>query len=277
MDRVALIELDPKATQGQLVAAIEPVADRLLKRYKAAKEAYEKAVAKHTDGPDAQAAKDVVDALLLFKRDLGTFVRVYAFLSQMFDYGNTAIEKRSIFFKRLLPLLEFGREREGVDLSKVTLTHHKLKRQGVSPLTLGEAEGEYKLDPMTGPGTGQVQDKEKIKLSEIVQKVNDLFEGELTEDDKLVYVNNVLMGKLLESDLLMQQAANNSKEQFANSPDLSSELMNAIMDAFEAHSTMSKQAIDSDKVRQGLKHILLGPAELYEALRSKWASRSESI
>ena len=273
VDRVALIELDPKATQGQLVTAIEPVADRLLKRFKAAKEAYNAAVAKYPDGPQAQAAKDVVDALLLFKRDLGTFVRVYAFLSQMFDYGNTAIEKRSIFFKRLLPLLDFGREREGVDLSKVTLTHHKLKRQGNSPLTLGEAEGEYKLDPMTEPGTGQVQDKEKIKLSQIVQKVNDLFEGELTEDDKLVYVNNVLMGKLLESDLLMQQAANNSKEQFANSPDLSTELMNAIMDAFEAHSTMSKQAIDSDKVRQGLKHILLGPAELYEALRSKWQDR----
>ena len=277
VDRVALIELNPKATQGQLVAAIEPVADRLLKRFKAAKAAYDAAVAKHPDGPEAQAAKDELDALVLFKRDLGTFVRVYAFLSQMFDYGNTAIEKRSIFFKRLLPLLDFGREREGVDLSKVTLTHHKLKRQGDSSLTLGEADGEYKLDPMTEPGTGQVQDKEKIKLSEIVQKVNDLFDGELTEDDKLVYVNNVLMGKLLESDLLMQQAANNSKEQFANSPDLSSELMNAIMDAFEAHSTMSKQAIDSDKVRQGLKHILLGPAELYEALRSKWTSRSADL
>ena len=277
VDRVALIELNPKATQGQLVAAIEPVADRLLKRFKAAKAAYDAAVAKNPDGPEAQAAKDELDALVLFKRDLGTFVRVYAFLSQMFDYGNTAIEKRSIFFKRLLPLLDFGREREGVDLSKVTLTHHKLKRQGDSSLTLGEADGEYKLDPMTEPGTGQVQDKEKIKLSAIVQKVNDLFEGELTEDDKLVYVNNVLMGKLLESDLLMQQAANNSKEQFANSPDLSSELMNAIMDAFEAHSTMSKQAIDSDKVRQGLKHILLGPAELYEALRSKWQDRGARV
>ena len=277
VDRVALIELNPKATQGQLVAAIEPVADRLLKRFKAAKAAYDAAVAKNPDGPEAQAAKDELDALVLFKRDLGTFVRVYAFLSQMFDYGNTAIEKRSIFFKRLLPLLDFGREREGVDLSKVTLTHHKLKRQGDSSLTLGEADGEYKLDPMTEPGTGQVQDKDKIKLSAIVQKVNDLFEGELTEDDKLVYVNNVLMGKLLESDLLMQQAANNSKEQFANSPDLSSELMNAIMDAFEAHSTMSKQAIDSDKVRQGLKHILLGPAELYEALRSKWQDRGARV
>ena len=82
-------------------------------------------------------------------------------------------------------------------------------------------------------------------------------------------MNNVLKGKLLESDLLMQQAMNNSKEQFSNSPDLASELMNAIIDAFEAHGTMSKQALDSEKVRQGLKHILLGPAELYESLRQR--------
>lgn len=62
-------------------------------------------------------------------------------------------------------------------------------------------------------------------------KVNDLFDGELTDDDKLVYVNNVLKGKLLESEILMQQAASNTKEQFANSPDLANELLNAIMDA----------------------------------------------
>ena len=276
VDRVALIELNPKATQGQLVAAIEPVADRLLKRFKAAKAAYDAAVAKNPDGPEAQAAKDELDALVLFKRDLGTFVRVYAFLSQMFDYGNTAIEKRSIFFKRLLPLLDFGREREGVDLSKVTLTHHKLKRQGDSSLTLGEADGEYKLDPMTEPGTGQVQDKEKIKLSEIVQKVNDLFDGELTEHDMLAFVNNI-KGKMLESDLLGKQAINNTKEQFSNSPDFSAEQMNAIIDAFDAFTTMSKQALDSEKVQQGLKHILLGPGELYEALRSKWTSRSADL
>ena len=45
--------------------------------------------------------------------------------------------------------------------------------------------------------------------------------------------------------------------------------MNAIMDALSAHSTMSKQALDSEKVRGGLKDILLGPAQLYEALRGK--------
>jgi type I restriction enzyme R subunit len=275
VERVVQVELNPKGTQAQLIAAIEPVADRLLKRFKASSEAFKVASEKLPGGelgPDGQAAKDELEALTLFKRDLGTFVRVYAFLSQMFDYGNTDIEKRSIFFKRLMPLLDFGKEREGVDLSKVTLTHHKLRQQGTQPLVLGENEAEYKLDPMTAPGTGQIQDKEKIKLSEIVQKVNDLFDGELTDDDKLIYVNNVLKGKLLESDLLMQQAMNNSKEQFSNSPDLASELMNAIIDAFEAHGTMSKQALDSEKVRQGLKHILLGPAELYEALRQRGAA-----
>ncbi|MCH2241714.1 MAG: type I restriction endonuclease subunit R, partial [Aquabacterium sp.] len=137
------------------------------------------------------------------------------------------------------------------------------------PLVLGEPEADYKLQPMSAPGTGQIQDKDKTRLSEIVQKLNDLFEGELTDDDKLIYVNEVLKGKLLESDLLVQQALNNSKERFADSPDLSSELLNAIIDAFDAHTTMSRQALDSERVRQGLKHILLGPAGLYEALRGR--------
>ena len=193
---------------------------------------------------------------------------MYSFLSQIFDYGNADIEKRAIFFKRLLPLLEFGRERDGVDLSGVQLTHHKLKDQGKRnlPLSVGEPD---KLQPLTDPGSGEVQEKQKALLNEIIAKVNTLFEGELTDDDKLVYVNNVLKGKLLESEILVQQAANNTKEQFANSPDLASELMNAIIDAFEAHSTMSKQALDSEKVRHGLRDILLGPAQLYEALRGR--------
>src|SRR5690606_9324847 len=114
-----------------------------------------------TDGPTAQGAKDELAALTLFKRDLGTFVRVYAFLGQVFDYGNTAIEKRAIFFKRLLPLLDFGREREGVDLSKVVLTHHKLKDQGQRGLALHDSDGEYKLQPLTDTGGGSVQDKQK--------------------------------------------------------------------------------------------------------------------
>jgi len=270
VERVIAAEMNPKASQAELSAAIEPVADRLLKRYKAALADKKVAVAKK-DTKAEQATTDDMNTLILFKRNLGAFLRVYAFLSQIFDYGNTAIEKRAIFFRRLLPLLEFGREREGVDLSKVVLTHHGLKNQGKRDLPL--VNGEYqKLSPMTETGSGEVREKEKIYLAEIIAKVNDLFEGELTEDDKLIYVNHVLKGKLLESEILVQQAKGNTKEQFANSPDLANELMNAIMDALSAHGSMSKQALDSEKVRGGLKDILLGPAQLYEALRGEGRS-----
>jgi type I restriction enzyme R subunit len=129
-------------------------------------------------------------------------------------------------------------------LSKVVLTHHTLKNQGQAAMT-SDADGSYKLPPMDAVGSGSVQEKQQAYLDEIIQKVNGLFEGELTDDDQLVYVNGVLKGKLLENEMLMQQAASNSKEQFANSPDLKDALMHAIMDALEAHTTMSTQALGS--------------------------------
>ncbi|WIT12252.1 DEAD/DEAH box helicase family protein [Paucibacter sediminis] len=267
VERVAKVDTDPNGTQKALDAAIAPVADRLLKRYKAAQQA--KAAADgEQDGKASQAAKDTLDALVLFKNDMGAYVRLYAFLSQIFDYGNTDIEKRFLFYKRLIPLLDFGRERDTVDLSKVVLTHHTLKNAGKQPLNLN-ADGSYKLPPMDAVGSGSVQEKQQAYLVEIIQKVNGLFEGELSDDDQLVYVNGVLRGKLLENDTLMQQAASNTKEQFANSPDLGKALMDAIIDAFEAHQTMSSQALGSERVRDGLKDILLGPAQLYEALRAR--------
>ncbi|MDZ5646982.1 type I restriction endonuclease subunit R [Nitrospirillum sp. BR 11828] len=267
VDRVVRVELDPTASQSQLVAALTPVADRLLRRYRAAREGLEMARTRQNVAA-IREAQDEIDALLLFKKDLGTYLRAYSFLSQIFDYGNTAIEKRALFFKRLLPLLEFGREREGVDLSKLTLTHHRLNSQGQRTLALS-SEGKDLLKPVTESGSGAVQEKDKVLLAEIIAKVNDLFEGNLTDGDKLVYVNQVLKGKLLESEILVQQACNNTKEQFANSPDLSGELMNAIMDALAAHGVMSKQALASERVRTGLKDTLLGPAQLYEALRAR--------
>jgi len=267
VNRVAKVEMDPRGTQGQLSAAIAPVADRLLKRYKAAQQ--DKTAAEDlNDDKAAQAAKDALDALVLFKNDMGAFIRLYAFLSQIFDYGNTDIEKRFLFYKRLLPLLEFGRERDTVDLSKVILTHHNLRNIGRQTLSLGQGETP-KLPPMDAVGSGAVQEKEKALLEQIIQKVNGLFEGELSDDDQLVYVNGVLKGKLLENDTLMQQAMSNSKEQFANSPDLRQALVHAIMDAFEAHSAMSTQALGFKRVQEGLTEILLGPAQLYEALRAR--------
>ena len=269
VNRVVDVELNPKSKQSDLIAALTPVQDRVVKRYKAAREALQVAMEKQ-QAKAAEDAQNELNALVLFKADMGAFLRLYTFLSQIFDYGNTDIEKRAIFYKRLLPLLEFGREREGIDISKVVLTHHHLKDLGKQAMPLNDGDTP-KLDPITEAGSGSLQDKEKAYLSEIIEKVNDLFEGDLSDQDKLVYVNNVIKGKLLESETLRQQAVNNTKEQFANSPDLKTELLNAIMGALDAHNSMSTQALNSDTVQRGIKDVLLNNAGLYESLRDKGA------
>lgn len=87
-------------------------------------------------------------------------LRLYTFLSQIFDYGTTDIEKRAIFYKALLPLLELGRERTTIDLSKVMLTHHQLKSKGVVALSLSQGEAP-KLAPITESGGGSVHENRR--------------------------------------------------------------------------------------------------------------------
>ena len=266
IDRVVKVLLDPNGKQSELIGALEPIAQRLMHSYKEARLA--KRHAEEINAPDAaKAAKDELDVLTLFRSDMGTYVRIYTFLCQIFDYGNTALEKRAMVFKRLLPLLEFEREIPTVDLSKVVLTHHTLRNKGQKKLDL--AQGESVLLTGLAPGGGSVQDKDKALLSEIIAKLNDLFTGDLTEEDKVTYVRAVIRGKLLESTTLQQQAAANSKEQFGSSPDLGTALMDAIITALDAHQTMSSQALGSESIRNGMKDVLLNQTGLYEELRER--------
>ncbi|MBM4778406.1 MAG: type I restriction endonuclease subunit R [Archangiaceae bacterium] len=268
VDRVANVVIDPKSKQGDLIAAVTPVVDRLMKRFKLVAEA--RRAAKEKGDPAAvKEAQSELDAFTLLKSDMTAFVRLYTFLSQIFDYGSTGIEKRALFYKAVLPLLEFGREREEIDLSQVKLSHYSLRDRGIAPMVLGE--GKPKLEPLTEAGSGSVQERQKAKLAVIIEKLNELFEGELSEGDQLVYVLDVVKGKLLESATLVEQASNNSKEQFGSSPDLTTEILNAVIAALDAHTAMSTQALNSERVRDGIKDVLLNHGELWESLRAKAA------
>ena len=164
---------------------------------------------------------------------------------------------------------EPGNEREGLDLLVLKLTHHRMRDIGQQKLNLLGGEAGPSLTPITQVGSGQMQDKHKLRLQEIILAMNDLFEGEITEGDAVAYVDTVLKEKMLESELLRSQAAVNTKEQFGNSPNLSDKLMNAIMDAMAAHQTMSRQVLNSDNIRGRILATLLGPGQLWEALRAK--------
>ena len=87
--------------------------------------------------------------------------------------------------------------------------------------------------------------------------------------NKVNYVDKVLKGKLLESELLQKQASSNTKEQFAGSPDLYSEQQKAIMGAMDAHKNMGAQALASKAIQAKLIELLLSHSSLYEDLRAR--------
>ena len=130
-----------------------------------------------------------------------------------------------------------------MDLSKVVLTHHHLRNGGV-------------------------QDKDKVELAEIIAKLNEIF-GVGVPEKQLNFSFQVIPTRIKQSSILRQQAAANSKEQFANSPDFDREFMEAIMGALEAHQLMSTRVLNSSEARGGLTGILLDHTNLYEDLRKQ--------
>lgn len=248
--------------QSALDKVLVPVAIRILQSHR---EARERLLQAEPNTEAYQREKDHLDALKLSKKDLGNYVRLYGFLSQIFSYGNTAIEKRALFYRLLERLLSFDRELETIDLSALELTHHTLKALQAPKMPLAKGDG---LHP-TQTGEGQVRDRHQESLDAILAAINEVFAGEIDPHDKLIYVNNVIKGKLLDCELLVQPAIHSTKEQFADSPDLDRMLQDAVMDALSSFTEMSKQALQSAQTLKELKDVLLGPAGLYEALRER--------
>jgi hypothetical protein len=120
--------------------------------------------------------------------------------------------------------------------------------------------------------SGMLREPEKAWMAEIIAKLNEVFGEDTSNDDQLVYVNHVLLGKLMESETLRQQAASNSKEQFGTSPDLPSQIINAAMDAQDAHMNMSNKLLNSSETLKGVLDLLLNHLGLWEALRGPSAA-----
>ncbi len=257
IDAFARAYLDPRGMQRDLQAAIAPAVDRFRQRWHAATDAND---TKHHDELD------------LFRKDLITFVHAYQFLSQIINYGDTDLEKRAIFFRHLAPLLETDSLHDTIDLSDVKLTHYKLKQQDNQRINLKEGNGEYTLDAPTEIGSGSIYDPIKARLSEIIQKMNDLFEGELLDADLLNFATHI-RDKMLENSVLLQQAASNNKEQFALG-DFRKAMMTAVVSAMSNHQSMGKQVLSNERVREGFASVVLDI--VYEALRAQDGTSTSS-
>jgi type I restriction enzyme R subunit len=233
----------------------KPAVERWKVRYKSAIDAFKQAKemferTKKTDDAvlianaekSFKECKQEKDALEIFKKDLGTFVRFYEFMSQIVDYNDKDLEKLSLYARNLRPMLrESIVEEDEIDLHNVVLSHYRLSKIRQQDINLKEDAGEY-LAPGGGLGSAKAKDKKEGFLSEIIGRLNELFiTDELTNKDLVNYAYTI-RDKVSENALVMKQIASNTPEQ-AMLGDFPRAIDDAVMDSSEAHQNQMMQLL----------------------------------
>jgi type I restriction enzyme R subunit len=199
----------------------------------------------------------------LFRRDAGTFVIAYDFLSQIVDYNDPDLEKLHAFLKMLQPRLR-GQGDDPISIEGAArLAGYKLKNKTEHDLSLAGGEAKT-LDPMAAGG-GLAWDDPKLRLSTIIMKMNEIFAGKHSDSEIEGWATAVVGNASEDSDLAEQAKANSTAGQFANG-DYRSVLSQAIIRALESHHSMSEQALQNPKVFAEIADLLL--PEVYEKAKS---------
>jgi type I restriction enzyme R subunit len=260
-------------TKNKSSAAIsnicKPAVERWQKRYLSAIDAYNmaKEMFEHSKATgdvvlitntenSYKACKQEKDALEIFKKDLGSFVRFYEFMSQIVDYDDKELEKLALFARHLRPMLRDKiSEEDDIDLGNVTLSHYRLSKIREQDLKLNDAPGEYGLDPSNDVGSAKAKDKKEEYLSIILRRLNELFiTDNLTDGDMLHYAKTVA-DKVGENARVMHQIRNNASEQ-AFLGDFPQAVDDAVMGSSDAHQNQMMQYLSSPQVAQGFARVV---------------------
>lgn len=208
-----------------LAAAIDPGKKRFAERYQAA------LIDNGGEGDKAALAE-----LDMFRKDVGSFVRLYDFMSQIIDYGDPALEKKQIYLRYLDRVIQPDNYTAPIDLSDVVLKQVKQIDRGRIDIGLGVRTG---LSGITAAGSGEKRDPKMVAFQQVLDRLNELFGSEgFTESQKVSFLE-ALLQTLLDDHALVQQAKVNSAKQFVESPDFDDAVTGAVADNQGAHVKMS--------------------------------------
>lgn len=199
--------------------------------------------------------KSTIDELDTFRKNVGSFVRLYDFLSQVVNYQDTDLEKRSLYLRFLARQLTNKQRKQQIDFSTVELTH--IKQTRTDDRNLGLAGGEADpLKPITAVGTAQQHDPRMVLFNEVLNKVNDLFSGEdFTPAEQRSWVEGVVT-VLMDDTTISAQAETNTKEQFVESPDLNNAVVEAVIGNQTSHNKMADIFFTDDHIKHALVRVL---------------------
>ncbi len=195
------------------------------------------------------------DELDLFRKDVSTYVRVYDFLSQIIDYGDSDLEKLAIYLRLLARLIRPESLTQPIDLSDVELKVIKQKDRGSTALDLatGKAAG---LIGMTAAGSGAKKDPNMVLLEEVLARINDLFADEDFSAGQQRSFVEASVRTLMEDENIVTQAKANTKPQFLESIDLQHAVEYSVLYNQSTQHKMADTFTDNLDVQKTLIELL---------------------
>ena len=160
---------------------------------------------------EARIEKDSLD---IFKKDLGTYDRLFEFLSHLVDFEDEDLEKLRLFAKHLRPMLvQEAETKDDIDLSAIELTHYRLSKTREQDLKLKESSAEM-IYGGGAAGTATPKSKEEELLSVLVTQLNTLFSSSgLGDDDRLIAYAHLIKDEVAADQAVASQLTNNTVEQ----------------------------------------------------------------
>ena len=186
-----------------------------------------------------------------FRKKLGDFIRLYAFVSQLIAIPDADLEKFYEFSRHLIRKLPTSKERLPLEVQQnIELESYRIQQTHKGKIDL--QRGQRELEPITAMGTGNLAPENIEPLSQIINEINQRFGTDFSDDER-VFIEH-LETKLDDSESLQASFRVNSpgnvKLTFDN---LAADMM---QDMIETNFTFYKQFNDDDEFKELLLNFL---------------------
>lgn len=194
-----------------------------------------------------------------FKGSTTKFVRTYAFILQIATFIDVELHKLYIYLNYLLRKLPRSNKDKDIYMADdVALQYYRNQKVFEGSIEL-EKTGGVDLKP-TSYGTGGAVEDEKVRLSSILDKLNERFGTEFSETDFLS--RDQVKEDMLKSQDIQQKAKNNTKDNFKFAFEKS--FMNFVIDRMSSNEKFFMKILENEEFKNYIMEDMMN--EVYSEM-----------
>jgi type I restriction enzyme R subunit len=225
VEAFARLYFDPKATQDRVYAVLKPIVARF--------------------------ANLLLEEQHEFRSQLGDYIRLYSFLSQVLTFTDTDLEKLYQFARHLRRLLPVDPDRLPTEIQQnIDMESYRIQTTYRGTIVLDRKVG--MLDPQTTKRNYWILPEEQEPLSRIIAELNERFGLNLGPEHRLTL--SQMMDKLHNDPALSAAAQVNTRENVRLTFDQKVEQV--IQEIVETNFELYKRITDDQAFGEALKNLL---------------------